>query len=280
MPVYDLSYRHWTGEWTSHPYRWWVITRQGIFLLVRRKWFLLLMILSSLPFLVRSVMLYLSSTLGRNLPILQANGKFFEDFLSQQMFFVFIIAIYAGSGLISNDLKANALQIYLSKPITRRDYLIGKFGVVFFFLSLPTLVPAVLLYLLAILFQSNVAYLGNNPWILASIVGYSIAIVLTHGLTILALSSLSRSSRFVGVGFAALFFFSQILYGILNAMLRTTSIAWVSVRNNLTQVGDLLFLGGGRYRSPAWLSVLILLALMAAGAWIAHHRIRAVEVVS
>ena len=33
MPIHDLGYRHWAGEWTSHPYRWWVITRQGIGLL-------------------------------------------------------------------------------------------------------------------------------------------------------------------------------------------------------------------------------------------------------
>ena len=46
MPIHDLSYRHWSGEWTSHPYRWWVITRQGIGLLAQKKRFIVLMILS------------------------------------------------------------------------------------------------------------------------------------------------------------------------------------------------------------------------------------------
>ncbi len=280
MPIYDLGYRHWSGAWTSHPYRWWVITRQGINLLIRKKRFLLLMILSAIPFLVRSVMLYLSSAVGRNIPLLQVNGKFFEDFLSQQMFFVFLIAIYAGSGLVANDLKANALQIYLSKPITRQDYLIGKLGVLVFFLTLPTLAPALLLYLLAILFQTNLGYFRDNPWVLASIIGYALAIIFTYALVMLALSSLTRSSRFAGISFAAVFLFSQILYGILSGILRTSSVAWVSLGNNLTQVGDFFFRGGAHYNCPTWLSAVLLATLMAFCAGIAHKRVKAVEVVS
>ena len=280
MPIYDLGYRHWSGEWTSHPYRWWVITRQGISLLFHRKRFMALMILSALPFLVRSVMLYLSSAAGRSLPLLQINGRFFEDFLSQQMFFTFIIAIYAGAGLISNDLKANALQIYLSKPITRQDYLIGKLGVLVFFLALPTLVPAVLLYVLAILFQANLGYFRDNPWVIGSIVGYALAIIFTYALVMLALSSMSKSSRFAGINFAAVFFFSQILYGILSQILRSTWVAWVSLGNNLTQVGDFLFRNNAHYRCPTWLSAVVLGALMIGSAWIIHNRVKAVEVVS
>lgn len=280
MPIYDLGYRHWSGEWTSHPYRWWVITRQGINLLVHKRRFMALMALSAIPFMVRAVMLYLSSSLGRSLPLLQINGKFFEEFLSQQMFFTFIIAIYAGAGLVSNDLKANALQIYLSKPITRRDYVIGKLGVLVFFLSLPTLVPALLLYLLAILFGTNLTYFRDNLWVLASIVAYSLAIVFTYALVMLALSSLSKSSRFAGINFAAVFFFSQILYGILSQILRTTWVAWVSLGNNLTQIGDLLFSSTAHYRCPTWLSAVVLAVLLTGSTWIVHNRVKAVEVVS
>ena len=209
MPIHDVSYRHWSGEWTSHPYRWWVITRQGINLLIQKKRFLALIVLSALPFLVRTVILYLSVVVGQ-LRLLKIDAKFFEDFLSQQLFFAFVIAIYAGAGLISNDLKANALQIYLSKPITRKDYVIGKLGVLAFFLSLTTLVPGLLLFILAVAFHSNLGFLQQNYWVAGSILMYSMVIILTYSLVVLALSSLSKSSRFAGIGFAALFFFSQI----------------------------------------------------------------------
>ncbi len=278
MPIYDLSYRQWSGVWTSHPYRWWVITRQGINILGRKRHFLVLMILSALPFLVRCVMLYLSTVLGR-IPLLTINAKFFEDFLSQQMFFVFIIAIYAGAGLIANDLKANALQIYFSKPITRRDYVMGKLGVLFFFLALPTLVPGMLLFFLAVLFKSDASFLEQNYWVPASVLGYSLLIIATYSVVMLAVSSLSKSSRFAGIVFAALFFFSRIFYQILSVVLRSTRVAWVSLGNNLTQIGDYLFQVSPQYQSPLWLSAMVLGLLMLGSVWLLHHRVQAVEVV-
>jgi ABC-2 type transport system permease protein len=250
MPIHDLSYSHWAGEWTSHPYRWWVITRQGIALLAKRKLFLVLLFLSLIPFLVRCVMLYVAVVMGK-IQVFKVDAGFFENFLSQQLFFTFIISIYAGAGLIANDLKANALQIYLSKAITRRDYLIGKLGVVVFFVALPTLVPALLLFLLAAAFHSDMAFLTEYSWVVLPIVGYSLVIIFTNALIVLAMSSLNRSSRFAGIFFAAIIFFGQIFYHILSGMLRTTP----------------------------WVCLLVLAAVLAGSVWIVHSRVRAVEVV-
>jgi len=279
MPIHDLGYRHWSGQWTSHPYRWWVITRQGVRLLAGKRRFLFLMALSAIPFVVRCVMLYAATVLG-NLPFLKIDAAFFRDFLSQQMFFTFVIAIYAGSGLISNDLKANALQIYLAKPITRKDYVVGKLGVVAFFLSLPTLVPALLLFVLAVAFQPGGAFVREFGWVPGSIVAYSLVIILTNGLVVLAVSSLTRSSRFAGINFAAIFLFSQILYGILSSILRTKAVACVSLTNNLRLFGDLVFGTRPQYSgAPLWLSALVVAALSAGSAWVVYRRVRAVEVV-
>jgi len=280
MPIHDLSYRHWSGEWTSHPYRWWVITRQGIGLLARKKSFLFLMILAALPFVVRSVILYFSIILGSSLPPqFRPDAQFFANFLSQQRFFTIIISIFAGAGLIANDLRANALQIYLSKPITRRDYLIGKLGVMVFFLGLVTLVPGVLLFLLAVIFEGNMTFLEQNYWVLGSVTAYSLAIIFSNALIILAFSSLTRSSRFAGINFAAVFFFTEILYGILSGIFRTTRVAWISLGTNIRLMGDFLFGMTPREQSPTWLSALIILGLIVVSTWTIHRRVQAVEVV-
>ncbi len=279
MPLYDLGYRHWSGAWTTHPYRWWVVTRQGIRLLVNKKRFLVLMVLSIIPFLVRAVLIYLSTSMGKVIPQLRIDAKFFESFLIQQSFFVFIISIYAGAGLISNDLRVNALQIYLSKPLTRRDYLLGKFGVLGFFLALPTLVPGVLLFILAILFEGDLRFFRDHYWILGSIILYSLLIILTCGGIMIGLSSASKSSRFAGISFVAVFFFSQILSAVLNAILRSSRMGWLSLDSNLRRVGDFLFRIDSRMAYPAWISFLILAALMAGAAWMAYRRVKAVEVV-
>ena len=52
----------------------------------------------------------------------------FRQFLDQQQIFVFFVTVYVGAGLIANDRRANALQIYLSKPLTRAEYVFGKLG--------------------------------------------------------------------------------------------------------------------------------------------------------
>jgi len=248
--------------------------------MARRRGFLVLMFLSLIPFLVRVVMLYVKTMLPSNARFLEITPKFFEDFLSQQTwFFTFAVAVYAGAGLIANDFKANALQIYLSKPITRRDYVIGKLGVLVFFLALTTLVPALLLVLIAMLFQPTPGFFARHFWVAGSVTLYALVIIFTYAFCMLALSSLSRSSRFAGINFLGVLFFSQILYTVLRQMLRTDAVAWISLGNNLTQVGDFLFGTPAQYRSPVWLSALLLLLLMGGCAWVVHRRVRAVEVV-
>ncbi len=74
----------------------------------------------------------------------------FREFLEQQDLFVFFMTIYVGAGLIANDRRANALQIYLSKPLLRSEYIAGKAAVLFFFLMLVTWVPAILLLLVQV----------------------------------------------------------------------------------------------------------------------------------
>jgi ABC-2 type transport system permease protein len=280
MPINDLGYKHWTGDRTFRSHRWWVVTKRGIILLCRRKRFLILMILSSIPFVVRAVLIYLSSSVGRAVSMFNVDAKFFENFFDQQGFFIFIITIYAGAGLISNDLRVNALQIYLSKPISRMDYLMGKMGILIFFLALATLVPAVLLYLLAILFDANLEYFQENYWILGSIVVQSFVIIFTNGFLMLGLSSLGKSSRFAGIAFAAITFFSQILYGIVSLMLHLPQYAWVSLDNNFIRIGNVMFRTESRYPFSAWISFAVLLMLTAGSAWIAYRRIKAVEVIS
>lgn len=280
MPLHDAGYRHWSGDWTTHPYRCWVVARQGIRLLIKRKLFLTLMILSSLPFVVRAVLIYLSSSVGGYVGALKIDPGFFESFLSQQSFFTFIISIYSGAGLIANDLRANALQIYFSKPITREDYILGKLGTISFFLALLTLVPALLLYLLAILFQASLGFALEDLGVLGAIVGYSLLIIFSNSLIMIGFSAVSKSSRFAGISFAALWFFSQALGGILSAVLRDSRFGCIALENNIRRLGDVLFRTQTNYAFAPSVSLLILGVLMIVAAWTAYRRINAVEVVA
>jgi ABC-2 type transport system permease protein len=282
MPIYDLGYRHWEGEVQSQARRWLIIARRGISLLVRNRRFTVLLLLSLLPFLIRGVMIYayfFSESLNVHVPFLKLDGRFYYDFLRMQAFPIFIMLLYAGSGLIANDLRYNALQIYFSKPITRFDYILGKLGIITFFTLMVTLVPGLMLFILHISFANSYAVFQENLWLLGSIVLFSTLLCLVNGLIVLALSSLSRSSRFVGLNFFAVFFFSEALFGILKAITRDTHTGLVSLQTNFMRAGEYLFEVPTRFNIEPWESLGVLAGLLILSVVILFWRIRPVEVV-
>jgi len=282
MPIYDLGYRHWKGKLLSADYRWWAITRAGVLMLARRRNFIVLLLLSLIPFIIRGVMLYayfFSQQLHIRIPFLQLDGKFYFDFLSWQLFWVFIMLLYAGSGLVANDLRSNALQIYFSKPIGRTDYLLGKLGILCSFILLVTLVPGLLLFLLHMIFAGDSAAFQQHAWIAGAIIGYSILLAGVNGLLMLAFSSLSRNSRFAGLVFFALYFFSESVYGLLRVISRDTSMAFCSLKNNYLRIGEAFFGMTSQYNMPVWPSILVLSGLMVLSLLLLFRQIRPVEVV-
>ena len=86
--------------------------------------FVILLLASWLPFVARGVQIYLSSSF-QQVSVLAATTQTFRDFLDQQGLFVFLVTIALG-GAIADDRRANALQLYLSKPLTRTEYIIGR----------------------------------------------------------------------------------------------------------------------------------------------------------
>jgi len=280
MPIYELGYRHFKGEFKGHTHRFLTITKRGVALLFKKRRFLYLIILSFIPFVVRGVVIYIATHYPQvRLGALTLDPKFYRDFLFQQIFFVLIISLYAGSGLIANDIRYNALQIYLSKPITRFDYIAGKFGIVSFFILLVTLIPGLLLFLLRILFSDDLSFLSDIYFVPFSIIGYSFIIAVFFSVLILALSALGRSARFAGIGFLAIYFLSDVLFQILRGMFRDSNFALLSFRANMSQVGAMLFGTSPRFSPPPLASLAIVILSILLFFILLHRRIRGVEVV-
>ena len=66
----------------------------------------------------------------------------------------------------------------------------------------------------------------------------------------LALSSMSKSSRFVGIMYAGLIFFTAALFQALRGITGTSSFAWLSPTDTLEQIGDVIFRVDPRYDLP------------------------------
>ena len=279
MPIHDQSYRHYGGGKAVPGRSWMVIAWAGIRTMIRKRAFLGLLIFALAPFLVRAVQMWISANYPQA-AILNPTAETFRQFLEQQDFFVFIITVYVGAGLIANDRRANALQIYLSKPLMRSEYIVGKLAIQFAFLTLVTFVPAMLLLFLKVAFDGNFTFLKNNLFLVPAITVGSLLQVSLASFTMLALSSLSKSARYVGILYVGITFFTAAIYGALYAITGSSRVSWISIGANVSQVVDVVFRLKPRYGTPWEVSLIVIIALMVISVSILERRVRGVEVVT
>jgi ABC-type transport system involved in multi-copper enzyme maturation permease subunit len=278
-PIHDQSYRRYGGTKARPGSAWTVIASAGIRSFIRRRAFLGIMLFALFPFIVRAVQIYFAANVAQA-AILAAGPQTFRQFLEQQDFFVFVITIYVGAGLIANDRRANALQIYLSKPLMRTEYIFGKLAVLVVFLLAVTFVPAMLLLFLKVVFDGSFTFLRNNLFLIPAITVASLLQVLLASFTMLALSSLSKSARYVGILYVGITFFTSAIYGALYAITGTTRVSWVSIGANLSQVVDVIFREPPRYATPWPVSLLVIIGLIVLSMSVLERRVRGVEVVT
>jgi ABC-2 type transport system permease protein len=279
MPIHDQGYRRFTGRRDGRGNAWLVIASGVVRTMLRKRLFILLLLASWLPFLVRTVLLYASTTFPQ-VAFLAPTAQTFRDFLGQQSWAIFFVTIYVGSGLIANDRRANALQIYLSKPLTRFEYVAGKAMALMGFLLFITWVPAMLLLIVQIMLAGSFAFAQKNLFLFPAITVFSLLQAIVATFTMLALSSLSRSSRFVAVMFAGVILFTRAIQGMFWLLTRSSAVSLISPTATLDRVGDTIFRIAPRYDTPIGVAMLAVLLLVAASALVLERRVRGVEVVA
>jgi hypothetical protein len=130
------------------------------------------------------------------------------------------------------------------------------------------------------LFAGSFTFIRNNLYLVPAITLYSLAQVLLASTTMLALSSMSKSSRFVAVMYAGLFFFTTALFQALRGITTKTAFAWLSPTASLEQLGDVIFRIRPRYDLPPAVAALTVIVLIAGSLWILERRVRGVEIVT
>lgn len=279
MPIHDQGYRRYEGRRIARGQAWRTIARTGIRTLLSRRAFAALLLAAWLPFLVRAVQIYAAANVPQA-QFLAPTAATFRQFLGQQEVFLFFISVYAGAGLIANDRRANALQIYLSRPLTRVEYVGGKLAVLVAFLLLVTWVPALALLVVQVLFAGSFAFLLDHWFLVPAITLFSVAQALTVALAMLALSSLSTNSRYVGILYTALLFFTQAMTLVLRGVTGHTGLAWLSVANSLEQLGHAIFRMRLPYDAPLALCLLTIGLVLAGSVVVLQRRVRGIEVVA
>lgn len=279
-PIHDQSYRRYAGERRPLGRAWTVIAWTGMRSMLSRKVFLGVLILSWIMFIVRTVHIYavtMYPAAGQMLPV---DARMFMQFVEQQSIFVFFVTVFVGAGLIAGDRRANALQIYLSKPLLRMEYIGGKLVILTAFLLFVTLVPALLLIALQVMFAGNLDFLRANLHVIPAVTLACLMRVVVSACTMLALSSLSKSTRYVAILYTGAIFFTEAVYGVLALVTGSTRVAWVSIGGNMQNITDALFRQTPRYETPVAVSVLVLLGVLAVCISVLERRVRGVEIVS
>lgn len=279
MPIHDQGYRRYGGTRMPAGRAWMVIASTGVRAMLARRPFVALLLLAWLPFLVRAVQIYAATSLPQA-DFLAPDARLFRQFLDQQGVFLFFMTVYAGSGLIANDRRANALQIYLARPLTRGEYVFGKFAILASLLLSVTWLPAILLLVVQIAFSGSLAFFTSHLILFPAITIFSFVQVTTVSLTMLALSSLSRSSRYVGILYAGLMFFSRAVSGVVAAVTRDSRLSWISVSANIERIGDAIFRLPSRIDLPLVVPVLAILLLVGLSVFVLRLRVQGVEVVA
>ena len=285
MPIHTQDYRHWEGTLKPRNYtRWWIIAKAELKLLAQRRIVRLIVAIPPVIYiLVHAILIYTFNQAPEASLLFKVDAEFFQKFLFRlepisSALLIALIAIFGGSGLIATDLKNNALSLYLSKPISWIDYLIGKFAVIGILIGCLTLVPGLLLFLEHLLL-TDTSFFKENYWIPLSIIIYSVVITLSAGLLMLLFSSLTSNPRYATIGFCAVWFGLPVTYEVLRLITRTSSMAIVSIWANYDILGSALFNASHSHVVHwAW-ALLVLLVLIVLCLFVLHRRIRAVEIV-
>lgn len=241
MPIFDQGYQHWNGTLSGHAWRWLAIARHGFRAGMKNRMIRYLLFVSWGPALALAAVLCAWGLLERKSDLIMSYMQYlrflgpqmladprhyrmevwtlcYAFFLKMELYSSMVLILLIGPNLISQDLRFNALPLYFSRPLRRIDYFLGKLGVIGSFLALVVIAPSLIAWILGLLFSLDFSLIRDTfPLLLASML-YGLVITVSAGLLILALSSVSRSSRYVAMLWVGLWFVSAIVATVLQGV--------------------------------------------------------------
>jgi ABC-2 type transport system permease protein len=280
MPIYDTSYRRHEGREPLRRFRSLPISREALRHILQKRVFLGLLALSWLPFVVRVIQIYVVTRFPEARHVVPVDGRLFGDFLNGQLPFSLLLTAFGGAGLIANDLRSGAILVYLSRPLTRFDYVLGKLGVLLVLNGFVTLLPGLLLYVVGAALAPEMLLGLHSLWIPPAILLDGLLISVLMSLLGLAISSLTKSASVAGLSFAAVLLLTDQILAVLRLLLNAKAVRVISPWSDLRLFAEALFGLPGGQDLPWILPAAVLLLLGLGCALVLRSRVRAVEIVT
>lgn len=301
MPIFEHAYHPYRGP-LMPPRRWpWVLYRRGMAEALGSRMVALLLAAAAIATLVFALLIYLHYNLAAirvlHLEIanlVPVNAQFFTYFLLVAAIIAFFLALWIGPAAIARDKANNALPLFLSRPLTRPQYLWGKMLPLLVLLSLTTWVAGLFLFFLQ---AALAAPAGGKSWLAAhAYIGWAIllgGLVWTVLLALVA-NALSASLKRrwpAAAALAGLFFIPGIAgqvvdqflarpWGQLLSGLDLMQIIWYRLFHlKMIRYGVVIAPGGGHRIGvlppvPAWAAWLTVGIIAAACLWLLARSLR------
>ena len=287
MAVYKRSYRGYAGSVTSEWSRFAIIPRYAYRGLFRSKIMTAFFVICFIPPLVFLFLIYLANNIGSFAKVFgvtgatspfAVDGEFFATYLGIQAALSFVLTAFVGPGLISGDLANRALPLYLSRPFTRAEYVIGKMSVLLMLLSLITWVPGLILFGAQGVMGGR-EWLSHNVWVAWAVFAGSWIWILVISLLALALSAWVKWRIAAGALLLAVFFVAAGFGEAINAVLEVHWGRLINLMYLFATVWNRLFRTRETFEiseASAWLMLGLICAACLA---LLNRKLRAFEVV-
>lgn len=227
MAVYEQTYKRYEGPLTPEWDRFLIIPRHAYRAVFSSKLFTAFFVICFLPLLVEAILIYLhhnfSAIAAMKINVRELvpiDAYFFQTFINIQGGFAFFVALLVGPPLVSRDLRNNALPLYLCRPFSRTEYVLGKMSVVLILISAITWVPQLLLFL----FQSYLegfAWFKSNLWMINGIVLGGLVWALLLALLTQTISALVKWRVVASGVLLGIFFIPTVFGAFVNEVFRT-----------------------------------------------------------
>jgi ABC-2 type transport system permease protein len=302
MAVIERAYKRYDGRLAPDWSRFLIIPRHAFRDVFRSKIFTGIFILSYVFPLVWAILIYLHHNANAlailRIPvaeIIPIDARFFEFFVSFQGITGFFLAMLIGPSQVSRDLANNALPLYLCRPFTRAEYVVGKMAIVIILLSAITWVPGLILFGLQGSLE-GLTWFSENIWMASAIFIGSMVWILLLALLTQAISAWVKWRVASRAALLGAFFIPSAFAAIVNEIFRTRWGHIFDLQALIGNIWDGLF---GRFQQtqayvdsygvehlenafsepPLWASWFVLFLICSACLWLLSRKVKAYEVV-
>jgi len=247
MAVYERTYKQFAGKQTPEWSRFLIIPRYAYRDIFKSKLFTGFFVICFIPLLIEAILIYLHHNTSA-LAIMKVNvrellpidGSFFQFFVNLQCAFAFFLTLLIGPPQVSRDLRNNALPLYLCRPFSRAEYVLGKMSVLLILLSAVTWIPELVLFLFQA-YLEGAGWIVSNLWIAGAIVIGTTVWILLLALLSQAVSAVVKWRVIASAALLGILFIPSVFAAMVNNIFLTRWANIISVDASMRSIMSGLF---------------------------------------